>query len=165
MRIALGSDHAGFGLKEALKQLLVEPTLDVEDFGAPSDASVDYPDFAAPVARAVASGRCDRGILICGTGIGMAMAANKVPGVRAAVAGDLDSARLSREHNDANVLALGARSTTSDLACAIVRAFLETAFAGGRHERRVHKIADLDRAMVRRVGDGADEPLHPEAPS
>jgi ribose 5-phosphate isomerase B len=144
VRIAIGSDHAGYRLKEAVKSFLLDAGQTVEDVGTDSDASVDYPDFAAVVARRVVSGACDRGILICGTGIGMAMAANKVDGVRAAAAGDLESARLSREHNDANILTLGARITPPDLALAIVRVFLATPFEGGRHQRRVDKIMALE---------------------
>jgi ribose 5-phosphate isomerase B len=112
--------------------------------GTDSDASVDYPDYAAAVARLVVSGASERGILICGTGIGMAMAANKVRGIRAAPVGDLASARLGREHNDANVLTLGARITPPDLALAIVQLFLDTPFAGGRHQRRLDKIRALE---------------------
>ena len=144
MRIAIGADHAGYRLKETIKSRLVASGFGVEDVGTGGDASADYPDFAAAVARLVVSGSCDRGILICGTGIGMAMAANKVRGVRAAAAGDLESARLAREHNDANILTLGARITPPDLALAIVRLFLETPFAGGRHQRRVDKIMALE---------------------
>lgn len=145
MRIALGADHAGFELKEAVKRALDELKLPYADFGTGSTESVDYPDFAEKVARKVASGAFDRGILICGTGAGMAMAANKIAGVRAAPAVDRESARLGREHNDANVLALGARLTPADRALDIVRTFLETPFAGGRHQRRVDKIAALER--------------------
>jgi ribose 5-phosphate isomerase B len=144
VRIAIGSDHAGYRLKEAVKSFLLDAGHTVEDVGTDSDASVDYPDFAAVVARNVVSGAYERGILVCGTGIGMAMAANKVDGVRAAPAGDLESARLSREHNDANILALGARITPPDLALAIVRLFLATPFEGGRHQRRVDKIMALE---------------------
>jgi ribose 5-phosphate isomerase B len=144
VRIAIGSDHAGYRLKETIKSHLVDSGFAVEDLGADQDASVDYPDFAAAVGGRVVSGACERGILICGTGIGMAMAANKVGGVRAATAGDLESARLSREHNDANVLALGGRITPPDLALAIVRLFLETPFEGGRHQRRVDKMMALE---------------------
>jgi len=145
MRVAIGADHAGFLLKEAIKRALPAMQAEVEDLGTGSADSVDYPDFAAPVARGVASGAYDRGILVCGTGIGMAMAANKVAGVRAAPVGDVATARLSREHNDANVLTLGARITTPDRALEIVRVFLETPFEGGRHQRRVDKIAGLER--------------------
>lgn len=143
MRVAIGSDHAGYLLKETLKVGLIDAGVALDDAGTNGDASVDYPDYAEAVARLVVSGACDRGILICGTGIGMAMAANKVDGIRAAPAGDLESARLCREHNDANVLTLGARLTPPDLAMAIVRLFLETPFAGGRHQRRVDKIMAL----------------------
>jgi len=144
VRIAIGADHAGYRLKETIKSHLIDSGFAVEDVGTDQDASVDYPDFAAAVGGRVVPGACDRGILVCGTGIGMAMAANKVDGVRAAAAGDLESARLSREHNDANVLALGARITPPDLALAIVRLFLETPFAGGRHQRRVDKVMALE---------------------
>lgn len=144
MRIALGADHAGFELKNALKRLLDGMGLAHQDFGTEGPGSVDYPDFAAAVARGVSEGAFDRGILVCGSGIGMAIAANKVPGVRAAAIADAESARLSREHNDLNVLALGARLTSPELAATIVRAFLDTAFAGGRHTGRVEKIHKLE---------------------
>jgi ribose 5-phosphate isomerase B len=144
VRIAIGADHAGYHLKETIKSRLLDAGFAVEDLGTDQDRSVDYPDFAAVVADRVAGGACERGILVCGTGIGMAMAANKVHGVRAAPAGDLESARLSREHNDANILTLGARITPPPLALAIVRLFLETPFAGGRHQRRVDKIMALE---------------------
>jgi ribose 5-phosphate isomerase B len=141
--VPIAADHAGYTLKEAVKGLLASMPVEVEDLGTGSDASVDYPDFAAAVARRVASGECDRGILICGTGIGMAMAANKVAGVRAATVWSIDTARLAREHNDANVLAIGARVIPGDLAPSLVRVFLDTPFAGGRHQRRVDKIDAL----------------------
>jgi len=144
MRIAIAADHAGLTLKRDIARLLGEMQLPYEDFGTDSEGSVDYPDYAARVAHGVADGEFDRGILICGTGIGMAIAANKVAGVRAAPVTDLDTARLSREHNDANVLALGARFLGRERALEIVRIFLETPFAGGRHERRVQKIAALE---------------------
>jgi ribose 5-phosphate isomerase B len=144
VRIAIGSDHAGYHLKEIIKSRLLESGAEVDDLGTTSDASVDYPDYAAAVARRVASGANDRGILVCGTGIGMAMAANKVNGVRAASVSDLESARLGREHNDANVLALGARITPTDLALEIVQTFLDTPFLGGRHQRRVDKVMALE---------------------
>jgi ribose 5-phosphate isomerase B len=140
VRIAIAADHAGYALKETIKQALESRTFAIEDFGTDSGASVDYPDFATAVALRVASGACDRGILICGTGIGMAMAANKVSGIRAATAWSPDTARLAREHNDANILALGARVLSTDLALSLVRIFLETPFAGGRHQARVDKI-------------------------
>jgi ribose 5-phosphate isomerase B len=147
MRVALGADHAGVALKRDVKSLLTDLEADILDFGTDTDASVDYPDYAQTVATAVVDGRADYGILICGTGIGMAMAANKIAGVRAAPACDVETARLSREHNNANILALGARTTPIDRAMAIVRVFLATSFAGGRHARRVGKIAALEGAL------------------
>ena len=144
MRIAIGADHAGVALKEHVKQVLRSRGIDFEDLGTLSTDSVDYPDFAAAVARKVASGDVDRGILTCGSGIGMAIAANKVHGVRAASIQDEESARLSREHNDINVLALGERTTDAATARRLVEIFLDTPFAGGRHQRRVDKINALD---------------------
>ena len=144
MRVALGADHAGVHLKDAVRSLLQSRGVEVQDEGTDGDGSVDYPDYAAAVARAVAEGVADRGILVCGTGLGMAIAANKIDGVRAVPAIDLESARLSREHNDANVLALGARVTTPEIALQIVSTFLDTPFAGGRHQRRLDKIAALE---------------------
>jgi len=144
MRIALGADHAGVVLKNHIRQLLDERGIFYQDFGTNSTESVDYPDLAATVAHEVASGAFDRGILVCGSGIGMAIAANKVAGIRAASVGDEDVARLSREHNDANVLALGERLTPPDAARRIVNTFIDTAFAGGRHQRRVDKLRALD---------------------
>ncbi len=144
MKIAIGADHAGFALKEALKARLVSEGIAVEDFGTHSKDSVDYPDIGVAVARAVSEGKADRGVLICHTGIGMSIAANKVPGVRAALCRTDEDARLSRRHNDANVLALSGSFTPPDLAAAITDAFLETGFeSGGRHERRVDKIRQL----------------------
>jgi ribose 5-phosphate isomerase B len=153
--IALGADHAGFPLKEALKAWLGARGYGVVDFGTQSAESVDYPDFGAAVATAVAAGTAERGVLVCGTGIGMVMAANKVPGVRAAACTDAYTARMSREHNDANVLALGARVTGRDAAIEILDAWLGAAFAGGRHARRVAKLAQLDRARLG-AGESAD---------
>ena len=144
MRIALGADHAGVALKADIKRLLNERGFETIDLGTDSTDPVDYPDVAERVGREVGSGACDRGILCCGSGIGMAMAANKVPGVRAAPIVDEDSARVSREHNDANVLALGERTTSFDLARRIVNLFLDTPFGGGRHQKRVEKIMALD---------------------
>jgi len=141
VRIAIGSDHAGFPLKEELRHRLKSEGHDVVDYGCHSTESVDYPDTAIPVADAVRRGEVDRGILMCGTGIGMSITANKVPGIRAALCGESYAARLAREHNDANVLALGGRITGPELANEIVRVFLGTSFAGGRHSRRVEKIA------------------------
>lgn len=144
LRIALGADHAGVELKDELARLLDERGIAYTDFGTHSTESVDYPDFAVDVARAVAAGDYDRGLLVCGSGIGMAIAANKVPGIRAAAVTERESARLSRSHNDANVLALGARLTSPEVAREIVATFLDTAFDGGRHQRRIDKLTQLD---------------------
>jgi ribose 5-phosphate isomerase B len=143
--IALGADHAGFELKEALKAWLIDGGYQVLDFGTHSPESVDYPDYAAQVAEAVAGHKVERGVLVCGTGIGMAIAANKMPGVRAALCSDLFTARMSREHNDANVLTLGGRLMGREMALDILRMWLETEFLGGRHQRRVDKIDEIDR--------------------
>lgn len=144
MRIALGADHAGVELKQQIKSLLDERGETYTDFGTSTRDSVDYPDYAVKVAHEVASGRFDRGILFCGSGIGMAIAANKVPGIRAAPVVDETSTRLSRQHNDANVLSLGERLTPVDVARRLVAVFLDTPFEGGRHQRRLDKIAALD---------------------
>jgi len=145
MKVALGADHAGFELKDALKRVLDQLGVAYDDLGTNSSTSVDYPDFAEAVARGVAAGTFDRGILVCGSGIGMSIAANKVAGVRAAVITDVESAKLSRQHNDANVIALGARLTQEERAADIVRAFLTTEFAGGRHAERVGKIHAIEK--------------------
>jgi len=145
MRIALGADHAGVALKEQLKARLDERGISYTDFGTNGTDSVDYPDFATQVAREVAAGAFDRGVLICGTGIGMAIAANKVAGIRAAPIVDEQSAILSREHNNANVLALGARLTDTALSLRLLDLFLDTPFVGGRHQRRVDKLTTLDQ--------------------
>ena len=147
MRIALGADHAGVQLKTDIKKFLDERGVPYTDFGTNTTDSVDYPDFAETVARAVADGSHDRGLLFCGSGIGMAMAANKVAGVRAAPVVDEVSTRLSREHNDANVLALGERLTPVETARQLVATFLDTPFGGGRHQRRVDKISALDHSL------------------
>ena len=144
MKVALGADHAGFQLKDHVKRVLDELGIAYEDFGTSSGESVDYPDFAQAVAQGVSTGRFDRGILVCGSGIGMAIAANKVPGVRAAAVGDTESARLSREHNDLNVLALGARLTPESRARDNVPTFLQRPFGGGRHTNRVKKIHGIE---------------------
>jgi ribose 5-phosphate isomerase B len=146
MKIAIGADHAGFALKEKLRQRLAEQGHEVIDFGTASGESCDYPDYAQPVARNVAQGRADRGLLVCSTGIGMAMAANKVAGVRAAPAQSEDEVRLTREHNDANVLTLGAKYLDEGHAAALIEIFLNTEFAGGRHARRVAKIGQLEHS-------------------
>jgi ribose 5-phosphate isomerase B len=138
--IILGSDHAGFDLKEKVKRALERLGVPYEDVGTHGPESVDYPDFAHRVAAAVETGRYARGIVVCGTGLGVSMAANRHPGVRAAVAYDEETARLSREHNDANVLALGGRSLDHALAERILEVWLKTPFAGGRHARRVARI-------------------------
>ena len=143
--IALGADHAGWELKEALKAWLIETGHQILDFGAHSPESVDYPDYALQVAESVASGKAERGLLVCGTGIGMAMTANKVPGIRAALCSDPFMARMSREHNDANILALGGRLMDKELGLEILQMWLSTEFAGGRHERRLGKIAQIER--------------------
>jgi ribose 5-phosphate isomerase B len=145
MRIALGADHAGFTLKEQIRDKLVREGHQVEDLGAYSAESCDYPDFAFEVASRVSGGKADRGILVCSTGIGMSIAANKVAGVRAAAASSSEQARLCRAHNDANVLALGARFLEPAAAGQMVDAFLATGFDGGRHARRVNKITQRER--------------------
>jgi ribose 5-phosphate isomerase B len=142
--VALGADHAGWELKEALKAWLIDQGHQILDFGTHSPDSVDYPDYAAQVAEAVAADKVETGVLVCGTGIGMAIAANKVPGVRAATCGDLYTARMSREHNDANVLALGGRLLSPDAGVEILATWLATAFQGDRHRRRLAKIAELE---------------------
>ena len=149
MKIAIAADHAGFVLKEQLRKALAAEGHEVSDFGPGSAESCDYPDYAQPVARAVADGRAERGILVCSTGIGMAMAANKVAGVRAAPAVSEDEVRLTREHNDANVLTLGARYFDEAQARKLAGIFLQTGFAGGRHARRVGKIAQMEQAPGR----------------
>ncbi len=138
MKIAIASDHAGYQLKEELKAAF--PQHEFQDFGANSESSMDYPDTGYPAARAVADGTCELGILICGSGIGMSITANKVPGIRAALCGITDVARLSRMHNNANVLVLAGRFTATAYAIEIVKAWLETPFEGGRHENRINKI-------------------------
>lgn len=148
LRIALGSDHGGFILKEEIKDYLTQKKLDFHDFGTYYAASVDYPDFALKVAEAIAQGNYDRGILVCGTGIGIGIAANKVPGIRAALCHDTFSARASREHNDANVLTLGERIIGRGLALEIVETWLKTEFSGGRHQRRVDKIGNIEQKYL-----------------
>ena len=145
MEISIGCDHAGFELKERVKQLLEEFAHIVSDLGTFNSNSADYPDFAGQVAEAVSQGKVDRGILICGTGIGMSIAANKFTGVRAALCHDLETARMSRQHNDANILTLGARVLDEDLALQIVAEWLRTQFDGGRHQQRVDKISGLEK--------------------
>jgi ribose 5-phosphate isomerase B len=145
MKLAIGADHAGFPLKEALKEALRQRGHEVVDLGTTSPESTDYPDYARAVAEAVRRGEADRGILVCLTGTGMAMAANKVPGIRAALGVTPEWVRLSRAHNDANVLTLSAKFTDPATAAELADVFLHTNFEGGRHERRLAKIAALER--------------------
>jgi ribose 5-phosphate isomerase B len=143
-RIALGADHAGYHIKETIRQFLENAGYPVDDLGTWSEESVDYPDFGKGVADRVAAHQDAFGIAVCGTGMGMAIAANKVAGIRAAVAHNVDTARLAREHNDANVLAMGGRVVSGAEAIEMVQTFLNTTFAGGRHARRVEKIAQIE---------------------
>ncbi|MGM0410061.1 MAG: ribose 5-phosphate isomerase B [Bacillota bacterium] len=145
MKIAIGSDHAGFELKKEIKDLLEEKGLFYQDMGTDSNESVDYPDFAYKVAKGVADDNFDRGILICGTGIGMSIAANKVDGVRAALCHNVFSAKATRNHNNSNVLTMGSRVVAKGLAKEIVKAWLGEEFDGGRHERRVNKVTQIER--------------------
>ncbi len=145
--IAIGSDHGGVELKDHLFGFLRSKDLDVRDFGTQGYASVDYPDFGREVSLCVAQGEAERGILVCTSGIGMSIAANKFPGVRAALVADLDGARMSREHNDANILVLSGAKTEKPLAEKIVQTWLQTPFAGGRHQRRVKKITQIEQDL------------------
>ena len=145
MNIAIGSDHAGYSMKEDIKDYLTSLNHNFEDFGTDSIASVDYPDFAIKIAEAVASGKFERGILICGSGIGMSIVANKVPGIRASLCYNIYTAWVSRKHNDANILTLGARVISKDQARQIVKVWLETPFEGGRHKRRLNKIKEIEK--------------------
>ena len=140
MRVAIGNDHGGLNFKDELLALLEELGHEVDDFGCNTTDSVDYPDYADLVCKGVLEGGCDRGILICGSGVGMSMAANRRSGIRAALCQEQFAARMSREHNNANVLCLGARIIGPSLAIEIVRTWLETEFAGGRHQRRIDKF-------------------------
>src|ERR1043166_8008798 len=146
MKIALASDHAGYAEKERLKTVLADLGVEFADLGPASEASVDYPDYARKVAEQVADGRVEQGLLVCGSGTGMAITANKVHGVRAAVAWSEETARLAREHNDANVLAIGARTTPVDDIPKIVRPWFSTDFAGGRHAAREAKISEVEQS-------------------
>lgn len=145
MKVALGCDHGGLELKDTIAAELKKLGVEVVDEGTVSEESVDYPDFAAKVAGDVASGKVDKGITVCGTGIGMSIAANKFPGIRAALCHDSYTARMSRMHNDANILVLGGRVTGPEVALDILREWLKTPFEGGRHQRRLDKIADLEK--------------------
>ena len=145
MRVAIGADHAGFALKEHLKQVLIRLGHAVDDHGTDSEAPVDYPPICLAVGREVAEGRADRGIVLGGSGQGEQIAANKVPGARAALCNDLYTARLSRQHNDANVISMGGRIVAAALADEIMTLWLETPFEGGRHQRRVDQITAAER--------------------
>lgn len=155
VKIALGADHHGVALKASIRRALDRgagggpgtPAHTYVDFGPHSEEAVDYPDFARPVAEGVASGAFDRGVLICGSGVGMSIAANKVPGVHAALVHDCDGARLCREHNGANVVTLAGRALTPELAVSIVETFLGTPAAGGRHERRRARIVEMEQRL------------------
>ncbi|MDK2821267.1 MAG: ribose 5-phosphate isomerase [Clostridia bacterium] len=148
LRIAIGSDHGGFHLKKAIKEYLDKENIVYEDFGTYNSESVDYPDYAEKVAIAVASGEYDKGILCCGTGIGVSIVANKIPGIRAALCNDTFSARAAREHNDANILTLGERVIGPGLAIDIVSTWLKAEFSGGRHARRVEKITAIEKRQL-----------------
>lgn len=145
MKIAIGADHAGFEIKERIKKQLDEMNISYDDLGTNSLDSVDYPDYGAKVGKAVASGDADEGIVVCGSGIGIAIAANKVNGVRAAQAWNEETARLSRQHNDANVLSIGARVIPENEIPKIVSAWFDAKFEGGRHEKRVEKISAIEK--------------------
>jgi ribose 5-phosphate isomerase B len=140
MKIAIGSDHAGFKYKEKIKEYLLKLGHEVKDFGTNSDAAVDYPVFIRPTAEAVARGECERGIVLGGSGNGEAIVANRVKGVRCALCWNLESAKLGREHNNANVISIGERMVTPDMALQIVKMWLDTPFEGGRHQRRIDLI-------------------------
>lgn len=155
MKIAIAADHAGFSLKEALRNKLAAAGHELTDYGAFSSESTDYPDYALAVAEQVAAGRAARGVLVCSTGIGMSIAANKVVGVRAAVGANEESVQLTRQHNDANVLALGARFLSPDDAARLVDVFLATEFSGAaRHARRIEKIAAIEHTYQEQAVKG-----------
>lgn len=144
-RITIGSDHAGFSVKETIRKFLESAGYTVSDLGTWSEESVDYPDYGKAVGERVVSKLADVGIAVCGSGIGISIAANKVPGIRAALAHDVNTARLAREHNDANVLALGGRIVSPETAVEMVQTFLTTAYLGGRHQGRLDKITQIER--------------------
>ena len=148
MRIAIGADHAGVPLKAELAAFMAEGGHEVQDLGTSGDESVDYPDFGAAVGRAVASGDVDVGVCVCGTGIGISIAANKVPGVRAAVVHDVTSARMAKEHNDANVVCIGARLVGPQVAVEALDTFLSSSWQAGRHARRIDKITAIEAGMA-----------------
>ncbi|MGE5215661.1 MAG: ribose 5-phosphate isomerase B [Chloroflexota bacterium] len=155
--IAFGCDHGGFELKEFLLNELRAKGFDVHDFGTEGRESVDYPDFGKEVSRSVASGQAERGVLICTSGIGMSITANKFPGVRAALVQDIDGARSSREHNDSNILVLSGAKTEGALARQIVDTWLATPFAGGRHQRRIDKISQIETDLGTRLSDDMEK--------
>ncbi len=145
MKIAIGSDHAGYILKEEVKKYLTNEQYEIIDFGTYSTESIDYPDYALKVAEAVRNNECSLGILICYTGIGMSIAANKVTGIRAALVNSKENAHLTKEHNNSNILCLGAKDLNNELAKEIVQEFIVTPFAGGRHEKRVNKVKEIEK--------------------
>ena len=145
MKVTIGSDHGAVNLKEEIKKVLTEMKIEIDDVGTFGNEAVDYPDIAEKVADSVVSGRADKGIVLCGTGIGISIAANKIKGVRAALCHDVFSAKMSREHNDANILAMGERVIGVGPACEIVKAWLTSEFTGDRHARRVNKIMALEK--------------------
>ena len=147
--LAIASDHGGLGLKNIICEWLGQKGIEYEDMGTLSKESVDYPDYGALVARAVQKGRAERGILVCGTGIGMSIVANKFPGIRAALVHDEFTAKMAGEHNNANILVLGGRVLEASHACELVRIWLNTPFAGGRHQRRLDKIAALEEEVLK----------------
>ncbi|QQZ09220.1 ribose 5-phosphate isomerase B [Heyndrickxia vini] len=144
MKVALASDHGGVHIREEIRVLLEEMGVEYQDFGCDCESSVDYPDYALPVAQKVANGEFDRGILICGTGIGMSIAANKVKGIRCALVHDVFSAKATRQHNDTNILAMGERVIGPGLALEIAKVWLTTEFEGGRHARRIEKLTNYE---------------------
>ncbi|MBC7087761.1 MAG: ribose 5-phosphate isomerase B [Tissierellales bacterium] len=148
MKIGIGSDHGGYELKEELKKYMIEKGIEVVDFGTNDLSSVDYPDYAKLVAEAVINKEVERGVVICGTGIGISIAANKIKGIRCALCSDTYSARMSMEHNNANMIALGGRVLGVDLAKEILNAYLSANFEGGRHLRRIEKISAIEQSML-----------------
>ena len=149
MRVVLGADHGGYELKEAVRAHLEKQGIEVQDLGTHSSDSVDYPEYGFAVGNAILKGQADLGIAVCGTGLGISIAANKVPGIRAVVCTETFSARMAREHNNANVLAMGGRVVGVGLALDIVDIFLKTEFAGGRHARRINLITDFEKANIK----------------
>src|SRR5262245_20730984 len=159
-KVLIASDHAGFDGKKAIKKTLDEMGVQYKDVGTDSLDSVDYPDYAERVARGVASGEADRGILVCGSGIGMEIAANKVLGVRAALAWNEETAELARRHNDVNIVAVGTRTTPQETIDRIIRAFLTTDFEGGYHQRRIEQIKKLEEENTGTASDGERDPTN-----